>query len=168
MQAIHLWRIFYTGVCITLQRTFMYNTYSCMRNFHDDYPQYIQHTWQLAVWLGVKCKKYKLGFQTDLNSLNMETSSNHYVLVLILTLNIFCEDDIGQYLYRVKVVCYKKGPGGENQLISPSTQSQYLKYSGYGLDWKRAFWAYFCENDHFHAQNWIYEFGHWVSAYGHR
>ncbi len=32
--------------------------------------------------------------------------------------------------------------------------------SGYGLDWIRAFWAYFHENDHFHAQNWIYKFGH--------
>ncbi len=33
--------------------------------------------------------------------------------------------------------------------------------SGYGLDWKRAVWACFPENDHIHAQNWIYKFGHW-------
>jgi hypothetical protein len=65
-----------------------------MRTFHDDYPQNIQHTWQLAVWLGVKCKKYKLGFQTDLNILNMETRSNHYILVLILT---FEKDASGHY-----------------------------------------------------------------------
>jgi hypothetical protein len=32
--------------------------------------------------------------------------------------------------------------------------------SGYGLDWKWAFWACFHENDHFHAQNWVYKFGH--------
>ncbi len=65
-----------------------------MRTFHDDYPQNIQHTWQLAVWLGVKCKKYKLGFQTDINILNMETRSNHYILVIILT---FEKDVSGQY-----------------------------------------------------------------------
>ncbi len=53
--------------------------------------------------------------------------------MLILTLNIFRKDDILQDLYRVKVVCYEKGAGGggeglcENQLISSSTQSQYLK-----------------------------------------
>ncbi len=32
--------------------------------------------------------------------------------------------------------------------------------SGYGLDWKRAFWACFRENERFHAQNWVYKFGH--------
>ncbi len=32
--------------------------------------------------------------------------------------------------------------------------------SGYGLDWKWAFWACFRENDRFHAQNWVYKFGH--------
>jgi hypothetical protein len=53
-----------------------------------------------------------------------------YILVLILTLNIFCRDDIGQDLFRVKVVCYEKRVGGgwgglgQNQLISRSTQSR--------------------------------------------
>jgi hypothetical protein len=32
--------------------------------------------------------------------------------------------------------------------------------SGHGLVLKRAFWACFRENDHFHTQNWIYKFGH--------
>ncbi len=32
--------------------------------------------------------------------------------------------------------------------------------SGYGLDWKWAFSACFHENDNFHAQNWVYKFGH--------
>ncbi len=45
------------------------------------------------------------------------------------------------------------------QIWSHPKQSQ-TGVSGYGLDWKRAFWAYFRENDHFHAQNWIYKFGH--------
>jgi hypothetical protein len=31
--------------------------------------------------------------------------------------------------------------------------------SGYGLNWKRAFWACFRENERFHAQNWLYKFG---------
>jgi hypothetical protein len=31
--------------------------------------------------------------------------------------------------------------------------------SGYGLNWKRAYWAYFRENDHFRTQNWLYKFG---------
>ncbi len=35
-----------------------------------------------------------------------------YILVLILTFNIFCKDDIGQDLYRVKVVCYGRRVGG--------------------------------------------------------
>ncbi len=74
-----LWRIVYMGVCI-IPYSVPSCTYSFMRTFHDDYPQNIQHTWQLAVWLpSVKCKKYKLGFQTDLNILNMETRSNHYI-----------------------------------------------------------------------------------------
>jgi len=34
--------------------------------------------------------------------------------------------------------------------------------SGYGLNWKRAYWAYFRENDHFRTQNWLYKFGHWI------
>ncbi len=34
--------------------------------------------------------------------------------------------------------------------------------SGYGLDWKWAFWACFRKNDRFHAQNWVYKFGHWT------
>ncbi len=55
-----------------------------------------------------------------------------FILLLILTLNIFCKDDIGQEIYRGKVVCYDwrwAGGGGlvENQLISRSTQFQYLK-----------------------------------------
>ncbi len=32
--------------------------------------------------------------------------------------------------------------------------------SRYRLDWKRAFWACFRENDHFHVQNSVYKFGH--------
>ena len=32
--------------------------------------------------------------------------------------------------------------------------------SGYGLNWKRAFCACFRENERFHAQNWVYKFGH--------
>ena len=32
--------------------------------------------------------------------------------------------------------------------------------SAYGLDWKGAFWAAFRQNDHFHAQNSVYKFGH--------
>ena len=31
---------------------------------------------------------------------------------------------------------------------------------GYGLNWKRAFCACFRENERFHAQNWVYKFGH--------
>jgi hypothetical protein len=34
-----------------------------------------------------------------------------------------------------------------------------------GLDWKRAFWACFRENDHFHAQNCIYKFGHRIQRF---
>ncbi len=33
-------------------------------------------------------------------------------------------------------------------------------FSGYGLDWKRAVSACFRENEHFHAQNWVYKSGH--------
>ncbi len=32
--------------------------------------------------------------------------------------------------------------------------------AGYGLNWKRAFWPCFRENERFHAQNWVYKFGH--------
>jgi hypothetical protein len=74
------------------------------------------------------------------------------------------------YISYIHRLCF----GNENQLISFSTQSQYLKTTpksdlgqnklgpeSPGTDWieNEGFWACFRENDHFHAQTWIYKFG---------
>ncbi len=58
------------------------------------------------------------------------------------------------FLYAVPVF------GNHYQVWSHPKQAE-TGVSGYALDWKRAVWACFCQNDHFHAQNLIYKFGHW-------
>ena len=94
-----------------------------------------------------------------------------YILVLILTLNIIFA--LGRTFTEYSCLLRECGQGGgrgtcwkpadlvlyavpvfenHHQVLSHPKQAE-TGVSGYGLDWKRAVWACFRENDHFHASS---------------